>query len=84
MTDNNKGIPHILEHIALCGSEKYPVKDPFFNMLNRSLNTFMNACTGPDCTFYPFSTSNQKDFNNLLSVYLDLVYKNRIDKRDFL
>ena len=53
---NNKGLPHILEHTALCGSKKYPVRDPFFNMLNRSLNTYMNAWTGSDFTMYPFSS----------------------------
>ena len=56
-----------LEHIALCGSSKYPVRDPFFKMINRSLNNFMNAMTGTDYTMYPFSTMNEKDFQNLLS-----------------
>ena len=56
LPSNNKGVPHILEHTALCGSKNYPIRDPFFNMINRSLNTYMNAWTGPDFTMYPFST----------------------------
>lgn len=71
---NSKGLPHILEHTTLCGSHKYPVRDPFFHMLRRSLNTFMNAMTGPDYTMYPFSTVNPVDYNNLLGVYLDAVF----------
>jgi presequence protease len=55
---NHKGIPHILEHMALCGSKKYPIRDPFFKMIKRSLNTFMNAFTCPDLTCYPYSTQN--------------------------
>lgn len=58
LPENDKGLPHILEHTALCGSKRYPVRDPFFNMLSRSLNTYMNAWTGPDFTMYPFSTQN--------------------------
>lgn len=81
---DDTGKPHILEHTALCGSEKYPVRDPFFNMLKRSLNTYMNAWTGPDFTMYPFSTQNLQDYRNLLSVYLDSVFKPRLDKYDFL
>uniref|UniRef100_A0A670JAN9 Presequence protease, mitochondrial n=1 Tax=Podarcis muralis TaxID=64176 RepID=A0A670JAN9_PODMU len=71
---DSTGIPHILEHTVLCGSQKYPVRDPFFKMLNRSLSTFMNAFTASDYTLYPFSTQNPKDFQNLLSVYLDAVF----------
>ena len=56
--DDHTGKPHILEHLATCGSEKYPVRDPFFNMIKRSLNTYMNAWTGSDFTMYPFSTQN--------------------------
>ena len=56
--DDHSGKPHILEHLATCGSKHYPVRDPFFNMLRRSLNTFMNAMTGSDYTIYPFSTQN--------------------------
>ena len=81
---DDTGKPHILEHTALCGSEKYPVRDPFFNMLKRSLNTYMNAWTGPDFTMYPFSTENAQDFKNLLSVYLDSVFKPKLDRYDFL
>ncbi|XP_054847868.1 presequence protease, mitochondrial isoform X2 [Eublepharis macularius] len=71
---DSTGVPHILEHTVLCGSLKYPVRDPFFKMLNRSLSTFMNAFTASDYTLYPFSTQNPKDFQNLLSVYLDAVF----------
>ena len=61
------GIPHILEHCTLCGSNQFPVRDPFMKMLNRSLAT-MNAMTGPDYTLYPFATPNKKDFYNLMQV----------------
>uniref|UniRef100_A0A8C9XNH0 Pitrilysin metalloproteinase 1 n=1 Tax=Sander lucioperca TaxID=283035 RepID=A0A8C9XNH0_SANLU len=71
---DSTGVPHILEHTVLCGSQKYPCRDPFFKMLNRSLSTFMNAFTASDYTMYPFSTQNGKDFQNLLSVYLDAVF----------
>lgn len=77
------GLPHILEHLTLCGSEKYPVKDPFFKMLTRSLSNFMNAMTGTDYTYYPFATTNHKDFRNLQSVYLDAVYSPLLRKDDF-
>lgn len=81
---NDKGTPHILEHIVLCGSEKYPVRDPFFNMLKRSLNTYMNAWTGNDFTCYPFATQNEKDYKNLRDVYVESVYKPLIKYHDFL
>lgn len=81
---DNKGIAHILEHLALCGSEKYPVRDPFFNMIKRSLNTYMNAWTGPDFTGYPFSTQNVADYYNLLSIYLDAVFNSKLEYLDFL
>lgn len=71
---DSTGVAHILEHIVLMGSQKYPVPDPFFAMLPRSLNTFMNAMTSNDWTTYPFSTRNEKDFFNLLSVYLDATF----------
>ena len=77
------GVAHILEHTALCGSEKYPVRDPFFLMIRRSLNTFMNALTSSDYTAYPFASQNDKDFNNLLDIYLDAVFFARLDKLDF-
>ena len=81
---NDKGTAHILEHIVLCGSEKYPVRDPFMNMLKRSLNTYMNAWTGADFTCYPFSSQNEKDFKNLMDVYVQAVYKPLINHHDFL
>ena len=81
---NDSGVAHILEHLALCGSKKYPVRDPFFNMLKRSLSTYMNAWTGSDFTGYPFSTTNVKDYYNLLSVYLDAVFFPNLSYHDFL
>jgi Zn-dependent M16 (insulinase) family peptidase len=80
---DSTGVAHILEHTALCGSDKYPVRDPFFMMLRRSLNTFMNAMTSSDWTAYPFASQNKKDFNNLLDVYLDAVFFSRLDELDF-
>ncbi|XP_032092968.1 presequence protease, mitochondrial [Thamnophis elegans] len=80
---DSTGVPHILEHTVLCGSERYPVRDPFFKMLNRSLSTFMNAFTASDYTLYPFSTQNPKDFQNLLSVYLDAVFFPSLRLLDF-
>ena len=80
---DSTGVAHILEHTALCGSERYPVRDPFFMMLRRSLNTFMNAFTSSDWTAYPFASQNRKDFDNLLDVYLDAVFFSRLDPLDF-
>ncbi|MDH5734816.1 MAG: insulinase family protein, partial [Gammaproteobacteria bacterium] len=80
---DSSGVAHILEHTVLCGSEHYPVRDPFFMMIRRSLNTFMNAFTSSDWTAYPFASQNFKDFNNLLDVYLDAVFFSRLDKLDF-
>ncbi|OMH78472.1 Mitochondrial presequence protease, partial [Zancudomyces culisetae] len=80
---NSKGIPHILEHVALCGSKNYPVRDPFFKMLNRSLSTFMNAWTAHNYTQYPFSTQNMQDYQNLQEVYLDAVFNPLLRKKDF-
>jgi Zn-dependent M16 (insulinase) family peptidase len=80
---DSTGVAHILEHTALCGSEHYPVRDPFFMMLRRSLNTFMNAFTSSDWTAYPFASQNRKDFDNLLKVYLDAVFFSRLDPLDF-
>ncbi len=71
---DSKGAAHILEHTVLCGSRKFPIKDPFFSMGRRSLNTFMNALTGSDFTCYPAATQVEKDFYNLLEVYLDAVF----------
>ncbi len=81
--EDSTGVAHILEHTALCGSERYPVRDPFFMMLRRSLNTFMNAFTSSDWTAYPFASQNRKDFNNLMEVYLDAVFFSRLDPLDF-
>ncbi|MDH5518580.1 MAG: insulinase family protein [Gammaproteobacteria bacterium] len=81
---DSRGVAHILEHTALCGSENYPVRDPFFMMIRRSLNTFMNAFTSSDWTAYPFASKNKKDFNNLLDVYLDAVFFSRLHELDFL
>lgn len=80
---SSNGVAHILEHTALCGSEKYPVRDPFFMMIRRSLNTFMNAFTSSDWTAYPFASKNKKDFDNLLEVYLDAAFFSRLDPLDF-
>ncbi len=80
---DSTGVAHILEHTVLCGSEKYPVRDPFFMMIRRSLNTFMNAFTSADWTAYPFASQNRKDFDNLLDVYLDAVFFSRLDPLDF-
>ena len=77
------GRAHILEHLALCGSKKYPTRDPFFAMLRRSLATFMNAMTYPDKTVYPFATQDQNDYFNLLGVYLDAAFHPKLDYLDF-
>ena len=82
--EDSTGVAHILEHTALCGSKKYPVRDPFFMMIRRSLNTFMNAFTSSDWTAYPFATQNEKDFKNLLSVYLDSSFFPNLHELDFL
>ncbi len=81
--DDSTGVAHILEHTVLCGSQQFPVRDPFFSMLKRSLNTFMNAMTASDWTLYPFASQNQKDFQNLLQIYLDAVFFPLINERDF-
>ena len=80
---DSKGEAHILEHNALCGSEKFPVRDPFFLMIRRSLNTFMNAFTAADWTAYPFATQNKKDFQNLLEVYMDAAFAANLNPLDF-
>ena len=77
------GVPHILEHTTLCGSEKYPVRDPFFKMLPRSLSNFMNAFTSSDHTTYPFATTNAQDFKNLMSVYLDATLHPLLKEHDY-
>ncbi len=83
LPDDSSGVAHILEHTTLCGSRRYPVRDPFFMMLRRSLNTYMNAFTSGDATAYPFATQNHKDYENLLAVYLDAVFFPRLDPLDF-
>ena len=80
---DSTGVPHILEHLALCGSNKYPCRDPFMKMLFRSLATYMNAHTGPDATFYPFATQNIKDYYNLMSIYLDATFYPLLKPTDF-
>jgi len=80
---DSTGVAHILEHTALCGSRKFPVRDPFFSMLKRSLSTFMNAFTASDWTMYPFSTQNKKDFYNLMDVYLDAAFFPKLDGLSF-
>ncbi|MBN2515767.1 MAG: insulinase family protein, partial [Deltaproteobacteria bacterium] len=75
---DSSGLPHILEHSVLCGSRKYPVKEPFVEILKGSLQTFLNACTYPDKTCYPVASQNVQDFYNLIDVYLDAVFYPRI------
>lgn len=81
---DSKGTPHILEHFVLHGSELYPQRTPFFSMLNRSVAQFMNAFTGMDYTMYPFTTTENKDFENLLSVYLDATLYPLLRETEFL
>ncbi|MCA9906673.1 MAG: insulinase family protein, partial [Anaerolineae bacterium] len=75
---DSTGLPHILEHSVLNGSRKYPVKEPFVELLKASLNTFLNAMTFPDMTIYPVASTNVQDFYNLIDVYLDAVFYPRI------
>lgn len=84
LPESSNGVAHILEHTVLCGSEKFPVKDPFFCMTRRSLNTFMNAFTGSDFTCYPAASQVPKDFYNLLEVYIDAVFKPNLNALSFL
>lgn len=81
--EDSTGVAHILEHTVLCGSEKFDVRDPFFSMLKRGLSSFMNALTASDWTMYPFSTSNRKDYYNLMDVYLDAVFFPKLDELSF-
>lgn len=83
LPQNNKGIPHILEHSVLCGSEKFPSKNLFFNMKGRNFDTFMNASTGFETTQYPFSSIDKKGFFNLMEVYTDVVFFPTLDKNTF-
>ncbi len=80
----SNGVAHVLEHTVLCGSKKFPVKDPFFSMTRRSLNTFMNALTGSDFTCYPAATQVKRDFYNLLDVYIDAVFFPNLKHLSFL
>ncbi|KAL9189535.1 hypothetical protein ACHAXT_009210 [Thalassiosira profunda] len=75
--ESSTGVPHILEHSVLCGSRKYPSRDPFAHLLKGSLNTFLNAMTYPDRTVYPVASRNRADFRNLMDVYLDAVFHPR-------
>lgn len=79
---DNTGVPHILEHSVLCGSDKYPVKEPFVELAKGSLNTFLNAMTYPDKTVYPVASCNDKDFKNIMDVYLDAVFNPKIYERE--
>ena len=79
---DSTGVPHILEHSVLCGSEKFPVKDPFVELVKGSLNTFLNAMTYPDKTVYPVASTNDRDFQNLMDVYLDAVFHPNIYKEE--
>lgn len=84
LPSSSNGVAHILEHTVLCGSNKFPIKDPFFSMTRRSLNTYMNALTGQDFTCYPASSQIEKDFYNLLEVYLDAVFHPELKHLSFL
>ncbi len=79
---DSTGVPHIIEHTVLCGSEKFPLKDPFIELCKGSLNTFLNAMTYPDRTIYPVASCNDKDFQNLMHVYMDAVFKPNIYHTD--
>ncbi|MEN6297145.1 MAG: insulinase family protein, partial [Rectinema sp.] len=78
------GVAHIIEHSVLCGSRKYPVKEPFVELMKGSLNTFLNAMTYPDKTCYPVASTNLKDFYNLIDVYLDAVFYPNLTKHTFM
>ncbi|RKF82961.1 Mitochondrial presequence protease [Golovinomyces cichoracearum] len=80
---DDTGLPHILEHTTLCGSKKYPIRDPFFKMLPRTLSNFMNAMTASNYTYYPFATTNHQDFKNLMSVYFDATLHPLLKLSDF-
>ena len=86
LPEDSTGVCHIIEHSVLCGSKKYPVKEPFVNLLKGSMATFLNAFTSSDWTMYPVASQNDKDFNNLMSVYLDAVFAPlcMVDEKPFL
>ncbi len=79
---DSTGVPHIIEHTVLCGSKDFPVKDPFVELVKGSLNTFLNAMTYSDKTLYPVASCNDKDFQNLMHVYLDAVFYPNIYKEE--
>lgn len=79
---DSTGVPHIVEHTVLCGSDKFPAKDPFVELVKGSLNTFLNAMTYPDKTVYPVASCNDKDFQNLMDVYMDAVLHPNIYKKE--
>ena len=74
LPQDSTGVCHIIEHSLLCGSKKYPLKEPFVNLLKSSLATFLNAFTAYDWTMYPFASQTPRDFDNILSIYLDAVF----------
>lgn len=80
--EDNTGVPHIIEHTVLCGSKNFPVKDPFMELVKGSLNTFLNAMTYPDKTVYPVASYNDKDFKNLMHIYMDAVFNPNIYRED--
>ena len=84
LPENSKGVAHILEHSVLCGSEKFPAKNLFFNMAGRNFETFMNAMTGYETTQYPFSAIDKQGFFNLMEVYNDVVFFPKLEKETFL
>ena len=81
---DSTGVAHIIEHSVLCGSRKFPLKDPFIELSKGSLNTYLNAMTYPDKTIYPISSQNDADFHNLMDVYLDAVFFPNIYKNDYI
>ena len=82
--ESSNGIAHILEHSVLCGSEKFPLRDPFINLENQSLKTYLNALTGPINTMYPVSSVIEEDYFNLVSVYADSVFFPNLKKEAFM
>ena len=80
--NNDTGVPHIIEHTVLCGSKNFPLRDPFMELVKGSLNTFLNAMTYPDRTVYPVASYNDKDFKNLMHIYMDAVFNPNIYKTD--
>ena len=81
-SNNSTGVAHINEHTVLCGSRKYPLKEPFVELIKGSLNTFLNAMTYPDKTVYSVASTNDKDFMNLMDVYLDAVFYPNIYQKE--